>query len=500
MLLRFSLMLFTFMLLAGCDATTSAVIINITPKFPAQPVISKFYLSARQGLRDLTGDFSVHVSGADTGILLLPGEKVEVFASGTANLQSGGSASGPDGSSSCRASTMPEPSLPCYSVIYSIGVNGRAGEVGKHVPIIPDNIGNLFLGVNSPHLASNSGSFHMTVLTIPPGTATGLWVKPDDRFNSQGTSMTLSAYVFGQNVAKLSVQFTLTAPGQTPVTICQDKVSDVDIYSCAWDFTLNNALLPNGPVTLGFTVTASRQSDAALAPSVNPDGLRAGRITYEQTQPSTNYAGYAATDLNETTSYQKVTGSWTVPPVSCSPGELSASAIWVGMTSRDETNKSLLAQLGTDSDCQGGFPNYYLWWEIFPAPATNLQLPLQPGYVATATVTFQQGTFQLSIDVPNEGDHFSINQPGVISSTSLAECIVEAPFLVDNPATGQGHIIQLTNFGLVSVSCQINNNDPVADGPQDYVYQMQTDFGVSKATTSVLDSSGTTFTVTWNHG
>ncbi|HEV2472937.1 MAG TPA: G1 family glutamic endopeptidase, partial [Chthonomonadales bacterium] len=319
-------------------------------------------------------------------------------------------------------------------------------------------------------------------------------------FNSQGSSMTLSAYVFGQSVTNLAVKFTIKAAGQSPVTICQSVVSDVDTYSCNWDFTLNGALFHNGPVTLGFMIAGNRQSGGAFAPAVNPDGVRAGRITYEQTQASTNYAGYAATNLSGTTDYQKVTGSWTVPSVSCSPGELSASAFWVGMTSRDETSKSLLAQLGTDSDCQNGTPIYYLWWEMFPAPSMTLQLPLQPGDVATASVIFQQGTFQLTIDVPNEGDHFSINQPGSISSTSLAECIVEAPFLIDNPATGQGHIIQLTNFGQISLTCQINNNEPVANGPQDYVYQMQTDFGTNKATTSGLDQSGTTFTVVWNHG
>src|SRR5258706_257929 len=82
----------------------------------------------------------------------------------------------------CHDSAMPELSLPCYSVIYSVGINGGAGEVGTHVGFNPAAVGNLFLGMNAFHLAGNAGSFHVTVLIIPSGTFTGLWVAPEDGF------------------------------------------------------------------------------------------------------------------------------------------------------------------------------------------------------------------------------------------------------------------------------------------------------------------------------
>jgi hypothetical protein len=83
----------------------------------------------------------------------------------------------------------------------------------------------------------------------------------------------------------------------------------------------------------------------------------------------------------------------------------------------------------------------------------------------------------------------------------MAECIVEAPTLVDT-GTGQFQLEQLTNFGHVDFTCNYNNDEPIADGPQDYLYKMSADSFIPtlKATTSDLDSTGATFTVTWNHG
>src|SRR5713101_8916233 len=103
--------------LSGCNEASLGTSALIYLKIPPQPVIHKLDLSAQQGLRDLTGDFSVREPGADSGITLLPSEKVEIFASGSASVQPGGKQSGPGGISTCHEPAMPEPSLPCYSVI-----------------------------------------------------------------------------------------------------------------------------------------------------------------------------------------------------------------------------------------------------------------------------------------------------------------------------------------------------------------------------------------------
>ena len=497
MLLHVLLVILLF--LSGCTGIGSSTL-STSFTFPALPIIRKFDLSARQGLRDRAGDFSVHAGGADTGIAVLPGEKVEIFASGSASTQPGVKQAGPEGVPGCSGSAMPEPSLPCYSVIYSVGIGGHASEVGRHAEFNPATIGDLFLGINASDLASNAGSFHIRVLVIPPGKFAGLWNGLEDKFIVQGTSMTLSVQVFAQNATVEKVQFTVTVPGQAAVTVCETIASGEDTYTCVWDFRLNGNYLHNGQFTLGFSLNGSSNGWGSPESAVNPDGTRTGVARYVVTQPNGFYAGYAATDLaSRTAAYQKVTGHWTVPKAHCTPGTISLAAVWVGITS-DASDRSLLAQLGTVSSCDAGVPAYFMWWEMFPAPSVPLDQPLQAGDSITASVTFQQGRFQLTIDNPTEGVHFSTTHPGAVTDTSVAECIVEAPTIIDNPATGQGHIARLTNFGKVRILCQLNDHRPIADGPQDIIYQMNTQGGVAKAVTSGLDAAGSTFTVYWHHG
>jgi Peptidase A4 family len=489
-----SVLLATFLCLAGCNQVLPLPI----PKLPAQPLTYKFALSPRQALRDATGDFSVHTSSADSGIAVLPGEKVEIFAAGSAIVQAARRWLAPGGVPTCHEEAMPEPSLPCYSVIYSIGIAGRAGEVGTHVGFNPISAGNLFFGINAPNLTGNAGSFTITVVIIPSGTFTGMWSASANPGLIQGTRTTLSAYVFAQNTNIDNIQFVITVSGRAPMPVCDATPEGGDLYACNWDLTLNGAYLHNGPVTIGFTVHGSWHGNASKS-LVNPDGPRTEIVRYTLPQTTDIYAGYAATDFARQTTYQKVTGHWIVPRANCSPGENSASSVWVGMTSGASV-QSTLAQLGADSDCDFGTPQYFMWWEMYPEPSVPLDLVVQPGDSITATVAFQQNQFHLSIDDPQAQFHFSVAKSGKASDTSIAECITEAPTIVDDPFTNQGHVAQLTDFGSVNISCQLNNNEPIAYGPQDVLYQMKTSHNIAKAITSNLDQVGSSFTVQWHHG
>jgi hypothetical protein len=488
-----SILLTVFLCLSGCNQTLPAPV----PLIPVQPITYKFALSSRQALRDAAGDFSVHTSSADSGIAVLPNEKVEIFASGSAMVQAAGRQLAPSGIPGCHKAAMPEPSLPCYSVIYSVGIAGRAAEVGTHVGFNPASAGNLFFGVNAPYLSGNVGSFTITVIIIPSGTFTGMWTAPAHALLVQGTQTILSAYVFAQNTNIDSVQFIVTVPGRAPLPVCTAVLVSEDTYSCPWDLTFNGVYLHNGPVTVGFTLHGNWHGSTSKT-LMNPDGLRTDIIRYALPQTTNIYAGYAATDFARQTTYQKVTGHWIVPRATCSPGENSASSVWVGMTS-GASDQSTLAQLGADSDCNFGIPQYFMWWEMYPAPSVPLDPIVQPGDSITATVAFQQGHFLLSIDDPQQQFHFSTTQPGKVSDTAIAECITEAPTIVDDPTTNQGHVAQLADFGSVNISCQLNNNEPIANGPQDVIYQMKTSDNLAKASTSNLDQSGSTFTVQWHH-
>src|SRR5271165_3522741 len=88
------------------------------------------------------------------------------------------------------------------------------------------------------------------------------------------------------------------------------------------------------------------------------------RHTHEDgTAVSTNWSGYAVTGANG--SVTSVTGSWVVPPATCTEagGSKAYASFWVGI---DGWNSSSVEQTGTDSDCSSGKPLYYAWYEFYP--------------------------------------------------------------------------------------------------------------------------------------
>lgn len=500
-LLFLQLPLAVLLLLSACGgAAIPTQRPSLYPNIPTQSTIHTFDLPAQQQLRDITGALSVRQHGADTGILLVPGERVEIFATGTVSINANNQPSTPDGDATCQAANAPIHNLPCDSVVYSIGFTGPANEVGTQTSFVATTTGNLFLGVNASHVRSNAGAFHIKLVTVPRGTVEGVWNEPNDGFMVQGTSIKLSTFIFLQNASIDKVQFILTSPDKAPTPICDISNPDNigNSYSCDWDFRTGVTYQDNGSITVGFTIYYSNQQQNIVKQMTNPDGLRSGILRYAKTIQSSNYAGYDATNLNTDNGENKnISASWQIPRIPCGANDTSAVGVWVGMTNA-ATDQSLLAQLGSSSICESGNLFYYLWWEMYPAPPVLIDMAEHPGDTVSASVAFQNGQFLLSLDDPNSGVHFSTAQPGKASDTRYAECIVEPPFHIDNPLTNSGHLAALANFGTIHVTCQANNG-PVVTGPQNEVFQMVLDSGDTKATTSTLDKDGSSFTVTWNH-
>ncbi len=73
---------------------------------------------------------------------------------------------------------------------------------------------------------------------------------------------------------------------------------------------------------------------------------------------SANWAGYAVD--SPAGSVTDVKGSWTVPAVTCSSRRSRYSSFWTGI---DGDNSNTVEQIGTDSDCRNGKPNYYSWYD-----------------------------------------------------------------------------------------------------------------------------------------
>jgi hypothetical protein len=153
---------------------------------------------------------------------------------------------------------------------------------------------------------------------------------------------------------------------------------------------------------------------------------------------SYNWSGYAVDASNRTVT--NVLGSWVVPTAACTSTD-TYSSFWVGI---DGYSSSTVEQTGTDSDCSGGSPSYYAWFEVYPHPSFEINtITVSPGDVMSASVVFDtKGKFTVSITDTTNGQTFSTSPHEFKAKRSSAQCIAEAPSV-------GGAIATLTNFGSV---------------------------------------------------
>jgi len=172
---------------------------------------------------------------------------------------------------------------------------------------------------------------------------------------------------------------------------------------------------------------------------------------------SSNLSGYAVTGVGSTAtvastsmSFSDVTGTWTQPAATCTPGQSTSAAIWVGLGGYTVGSNSL-EQTGTSADCNSaGKATYYAWYELVPAASVTLKLKIFPGDKITSTVLIN-GTDVL-VQVKNRTRHtfFSKHLQMATPDLSSAEWIAEAPS--ECTVTGFCRTVPLTNFGSVTFS------------------------------------------------
>src|SRR5262245_55963259 len=109
-------------------------------------------------------------------------------------------------------------------------------------------------------------------------------------------------------------------------------------------------------VTVGG-ISADAVSSAPASSRHRPIIIRHIR---ERAVSSENWSGYAVNGAEG--SVQDVSGSWTVPSVTCASGT-EYSSFWVGI---DGFNSNTVEQIGVDADCLSGSPVYYAWFEFYP--------------------------------------------------------------------------------------------------------------------------------------
>jgi hypothetical protein len=172
---------------------------------------------------------------------------------------------------------------------------------------------------------------------------------------------------------------------------------------------------------------------------------------------SSNWSGYAITGVGSTAnvvttsmSFTDVTGTWTQPAATCTPGSSTSAAIWVGLGGYTVGSGSL-EQTGTSADCDvSGKATYYAWYELVPAGSVTLKLKVFPGDTLTSSVLIK-GTDVL-VQVKNRTRHTVFTKHLAMASPDLtsAEWIAEAPS--ECSVTGFCRTVALTNFGSVTFS------------------------------------------------
>ncbi len=164
---------------------------------------------------------------------------------------------------------------------------------------------------------------------------------------------------------------------------------------------------------------------------------------------SPNWAGYAiqtSFDSPQSDAVDSVEASWNVPAVDCSLSDNDyAAAFWVGI---DGITSNSVEQIGTESDCIGGAPVYYAWYEVFPQDSVTLDLTISPGDEVHAKVEYVSGnTFRYTLSDLTTGETVSFtDEIRVIADRSSAEWIAEAP------TNRRNRLLPLADFGPVTFS------------------------------------------------
>jgi hypothetical protein len=244
---------------------------------------------------------------------------------------------------------------------------------------------------------------------------------------------------------------------------------------------------------------------------------RAGKIVPRQFGPiqekfdhgdgsadSSNWSGYVL--LGST--FKWVAGSWIVPAADCTglTGEKFAG-FWVGM---DGYNSPTVEQIGTFTNCARTKPEYYAWYELYPAGSIIIpSVTVKPGDRISAKVVYYDYNEKFALTIKDDTSGKSFVTVSTVSGAlrSSAEWIAEAPC-----CTSSGGILPLTDFGTVTFGQENTGIDytnyavdtsttgPIGSFPPVNTIEVNktsTSSSAPTSTCSTLSNNGTSFSCTW---
>jgi hypothetical protein len=186
------------------------------------------------------------------------------------------------------------------------------------------------------------------------------------------------------------------------------------------------------------------------AKSAGPANSAASTPTSE---PSSNWSGYVATGSTSTAGFRYVQATFTVPSVNCTTTPTAAVGAWVGLDGVPYGfvgESDTVEQDGIAAECDSGTPDYYAWYESYPADAVQASFTISPGDAIEASVYWnasapasQRYDYQLT-DVTTGASLNTLQPCGGACHISSAEVITEAP------SDASGDVLPLADYGIVN--------------------------------------------------
>lgn len=230
------------------------------------------------------------------------------------------------------------------------------------------------------------------------------------------------------------------------------------------------------------------------APQAVPNGpapVGATQVAYY------NWSGYA--DSSSTAGeFSAVSGSWTVPAVTCT-SEHRVQSQWVGF---DGLTNGTVEQAGTVSQCFEGQAIYYTWWEMYPTQSTIqvVGTTVKPGDHIAASVRRTGTTYKLTLtDATTTGNNISQTET-CAASTCLDE---SADWIVERnsfASTGYAPLppFKTTHFASASETAGGTKGTINSVSPNQITMVDSTD-SYALASPGTVSSTGTSFTDAWKN-
>jgi hypothetical protein len=166
---------------------------------------------------------------------------------------------------------------------------------------------------------------------------------------------------------------------------------------------------------------------------------------------SENWAGYVDKTKGGS-DFSAASASWREPSVTCTAGESSYSAYWVGLGGGGSSSSDALEQEGTQADCNAdGSVKHYAWYELVPSAPVRIAMTVSAGDQMYARTAVSGDAVTVQVDDRTTGKSFkkTIQMTSATPDTSTAEWVAEAPSECSDSTLSDCQVLSLADFGTV---------------------------------------------------